>query len=72
MCVLFPRYQGYLRRARTENFSDLSALGAFYKAGLDYIGRQVVVFVGRNFPATKVDLSKVYLCVISYLHIYVD
>lgn len=52
------KYQHYLRRARTENFSDMASLGAFYKAGLDYVGRQVVVFVGRQFPAPKVDLSK--------------
>ena len=37
----------------------MASLGAFYKAGLDYVGRQVVVFVGRQFPAPKVDLSKV-------------
>ena len=54
-----PRYQEFLRRARTENFSDLAGLGAFYKAGQDYLGRQVIVFVGNKFPAPKVDLTKV-------------
>ena len=53
------RYQSYLRRARTENFTELASLGAFYKAGRDYMGRQIVVYVGRLFPAPKVDLSKV-------------
>ena len=77
------RYQSYLRRARTENFSDFTELGAFYKAGerlhswhprcrdvvqspspvlptgLDYMGRQVVVYVGKLFPAPKFELSKV-------------
>jgi len=52
------RYQSYLRRARTENFTELASLGAFYKAGRDYMGRQIVVYVGRLFPAPKVDLSK--------------
>ena len=37
----------------------MASLGAFYKAGLDYFGRQIVVFVGRHFPAPKVDMSKV-------------
>ena len=66
--LLTHRYQHYLRRARTENFSDMSSLGAFYKAGLDYVGRQVVVFVGRQFPAPKLDISKVcvYMCVCVY------
>ncbi len=37
----------------------MANLGAFYKAGLDYVGRQIVVFVGKHYPATKVDTSKV-------------
>ena len=37
----------------------MAGLGAFYKAGQDYLGRQVIVFVGRQFPAPKVDLAKV-------------
>lgn len=51
-------YQEYLRRARTENFQDLASLGAFYKAGLDYLGRQIVVFVGRHLNVSRVDMSK--------------
>ena len=27
------RYQQYLRMSRTENFTDLTALGAFFRAG---------------------------------------
>ena len=27
--------------------------------GTDYYGRQIMVYVGRNFPASKFDLSKV-------------
>ncbi len=52
-------YEGFLRRANTENFQDMANLGTFYKAGLDYVGRQIVVFMGKQFPASKVDLSKV-------------
>ena len=53
------RYQEFLRRARTEAFSDLASLHAFYKAGQDYLGRNVVVFVGSKFPAPNYDLSRV-------------
>ncbi|XP_064404084.1 protein GDAP2 homolog [Halichondria panicea] len=60
------RYQNFLRASRTENFSDLAGLGAFYKAGTDYLGRQVVVFVGRQFPAPKVDLAK---AIAFFLHV---
>lgn len=52
------KYKQLQQRARTENFQDLAGLGAFYRAGVDYLGRQVVVYVGRLFPASKVDLSK--------------
>lgn len=67
------RYQQFLMMSRTENFTDLTATGAFYRAGLsvdclsiifsfsgvDYQGCQVVVYVDRLFPATKFDLNKV-------------
>ena len=59
LALVFIRYEGFLRRAHTENFQDMANLGAFYKAGLDYVGRQIVVFVGKQFPASKLDLSKV-------------
>lgn len=53
-------YQNYLRQARTANFQDMASLGTFYKAGLDYVGRQIVVFVGRYLPVSKIDMNKVY------------
>lgn len=53
------RYQNFLRMARTEVFTDLTATGSFYRAGMDYQNRQVVVYVGKLFPATKYDLNKV-------------
>ena len=56
---MHDRYQSFLRASRTENFSDFANLGAFYKAGLDYQGRQIIIFIGRNFAAPKADLSKV-------------
>lgn len=56
---LLTRYQKYLYLARTENLSDIAALDTFYKSGCDYLGRQVIVFVGNKFPAPKVSLSKV-------------
>lgn len=55
-----PRsYQNYLRRARTENFQDMANLGAFYKAGLDYVGRQIVVFVGKHLSVSSLNPEKV-------------
>ena len=53
------RYQDYLRRARSEAFSDLAQLNAFYKAGNDYLGRTIMVYVGNKFPASQFDPSRV-------------
>lgn len=52
-------YQNYLRKSRMDNFQDMANLGAFYKAGTDYMGRQIVIFVGKHVPATKIDMDKV-------------
>lgn len=53
------RYQELLHRARTEAFSDLAELNALYKAGKDYLGRPIVVYVGNRFPSANFDLTRV-------------
>jgi hypothetical protein len=55
------QYARWLQRARTEDLAAVAGLGMLYRAGLDQLGRPVVVFVGRHFPARAVDLNKV-LC----------
>ena len=37
---------------------SLSLLGCF--AGVDFLGRPVVVFVGRHFQVRNIDLNKVF------------
>ena len=59
VCVCGCRYQELLHRARTEVFTDLAELNALYRAGRDYLGRSVVVYVGNRFPAVNFDLSRV-------------
>ena len=56
---LLSRFQEYLRRSRTDNFLDLEGMGALFRAGQDYLGRNVVVFVGSKCSPSKVDNSKV-------------
>ncbi|KAJ7321783.1 Ganglioside-induced differentiation-associated protein 2 [Desmophyllum pertusum] len=51
-------YQRWLRRARTEDLSNLVRLKMVYQSGVDFLGRPVVVFVGRHFQARNVDLNK--------------
>lgn len=55
------RYQRWLKRARTEDLAEVAALRFIYPAGKDQLGRRIVVFIGRNFPARTIDLNKVGL-----------
>lgn len=59
MKSLFCRYERLLRRAKTEDLTEVSGIGCLYQSGVDRQGRPVVVFVGKWFPATKINLDKV-------------
>ncbi|XP_033635884.1 protein GDAP2 homolog [Asterias rubens] len=61
------RYERFLKRAKTEDLSDIAAHRCIYQSGVDIYGRPIVVFVARNFPATLVDLEKAFLYFISVL-----
>lgn len=56
---LISRYERLLRRARTEDLSDVSGIGCLYQSGFDRLGRPVIVFCGKWFPAHELDLEKV-------------
>lgn len=55
------RYERLLRRAKTEDLTEVSGIGCLYQSGVDRQGRPVVVFVGKWFPATKINLDKVMM-----------
>ncbi|KAL2719434.1 protein GDAP2 [Vespula squamosa] len=61
------RYERLLRRAKTEDLTEVSGIGCLYQSGVDRQGRPVVVFVGKWFPATKINLDKALLYVIQLL-----
>lgn len=48
------RYDNLKKRARREDIKDLADVNCMYRAGLDTLGREIVVFVGKNYPAAKV------------------
>lgn len=52
------KYAKWVKRSRNEDFSDMVKLRFLYQSGVDYLGRPVVIFVGRNFPAHNIDLNK--------------
>lgn len=53
------RYERLLKRARTEDLASIACLRCLYRTGQDRFGRPVIVFVGKHFPASSVDLDMV-------------
>lgn len=53
------RYERLLRRAKTEDLTEVSGIGCLYQSGVDKLGRPVVVFIGKWFNFHEIDLDKV-------------
>nr|KAG5694500.1 hypothetical protein BaRGS_014231 [Batillaria attramentaria] len=45
------RYEGVLKKARSQDLTDIASLRCLYRSGTDRHGRPVIVFVGKNFSA---------------------
>ncbi|KAK0084879.1 hypothetical protein PV325_006200 [Microctonus aethiopoides] len=61
------RYERLLRRAKTEDLTEVSGIGCLYQSGVDRQGRPVVVFIGKWFPASEINLDKALLYLIQLL-----
>ncbi|XP_008201396.1 protein GDAP2 homolog [Tribolium castaneum] len=61
------RYERLLRRAKTEDLTEVSGIGCLYQSGVDRLGRPVVVFIGKWFPFNKINLDKALLYLITLL-----
>ncbi|XP_014255616.1 protein GDAP2 homolog isoform X1 [Cimex lectularius] len=61
------RYDQLLRRAKTEDLTEVSGIGCLYQSGVDRFGRPVVVFVGKWFKFKDIDLDKALLYLIYLL-----
>ncbi|XP_063824630.1 protein GDAP2 homolog [Ostrinia nubilalis] len=61
------QYERLLRRARTEDLSEVSGIGCLYQSGVDRLGRPVVIFIGKWFPIGDIDLDKALLYLIKLL-----
>eukprot|EP00128_Syssomonas_multiformis_P006161 Colp12_sorted_trinity150504_noHs@6373 len=66
------RYQAFVRRSRSECYKDLAALRMCYVSGTDFLGRPVIVFVGKHFPAKNVDLDRALSYLVCLLDHVVD
>lgn len=61
------RYERLLRRARTEDLSEISGIGCLYQSGTDKWGRPVIVFIGKWFNFNNINLDKALLYLIHLL-----
>ncbi|XP_002733856.2 protein GDAP2 homolog [Saccoglossus kowalevskii] len=66
------RYERWLKRARQTDLTEIAALRCLYQSGVDYLGRPVIFFVGRNFSANTVDLDKAVLYLIQVMDTIVN
>jgi len=66
--LLFSRYERLLRRAQVEDLTEVSGIGCLYQSGVDRLGRPVIVFCGKWFPAQNIDLEKVKTLLSRYPH----
>jgi hypothetical protein len=53
------RYDRLLRRAKTEDLTEVSGIGCLYQSGVDRFGRPVIVFIGKWFRFKDINLDKV-------------
>jgi len=60
-------YESYLARTRVELLSDIAALNFVYRTGTDDYGRPIIVMIGANIPARKIDLERVMLYMIKVM-----
>ncbi|XP_034102293.1 protein GDAP2 homolog isoform X2 [Drosophila sulfurigaster albostrigata] len=61
------RYERLLQRAQVEDLTEVSGIGCLYQSGVDRLGRPVIVFCGKWFPAQNIDLEKALLYLIKLL-----
>jgi hypothetical protein len=55
------RYREMLRRSREEDLSSVEQTNCIYQAGYDKQGRAVIVFIGKWFKHSQIDLEKAFL-----------
>jgi len=58
------RYERLLRKAKTEDLTEIAALRCLYIGGEDRLGRPIVVFVGKRFKSASANLEKALLYLI--------
>ena len=59
-------------RAMEEDLTEIEKSGCLYQAGIDKLGRPVIVFIGKWFKPDSVSLDQALLYLIRVLNPVVD
>lgn len=51
-------YSRWVKRGRTQDFSDFKKLRMIYHSGYDVVGRPVIIFVGKRFSDSSIDSDR--------------
>lgn len=66
------RFERLMKRAKTEDLTEIAALRCLYRTGVDKYGRPVVIFVGKHFPAATVNMDKALLYILRVMEPVVE
>ncbi|XP_041352655.1 protein GDAP2 homolog [Gigantopelta aegis] len=66
------RYERFLKRAKSEDLTDIAGLRCLYRTGTDRCGRPVVVFIGKQFIVDAVDPERALLYLVRVMEPVVD
>ncbi|CAL1537371.1 unnamed protein product [Lymnaea stagnalis] len=58
------RYEMLLKRAKSDDLTEIAALHCLFRTGVDRFGRPIVVIVGKNYPAHTANPEKTLLYMI--------
>ena len=58
-------YPKYLEKAATLKFTKFEALNPIYLAGMDPLGRPIIVIAGAQFQHADDESEQAFLCVVS-------
>ena len=62
----------FIFRAKEEDLTEIEQSGCLYQAGIDKLGRPVIVFIGKWFKPDSVSLDMALLYLIRVLDPVVD
>ena len=59
-------YARWVKRGRSQDFSDLKKLKMIYHCGHDIIGRPVILIIGKRFSDSTIDSDRVSVKLVNF------